>query len=407
VSCSLVIFLGGLSWNIVTLSLFFSDEVLSSLEGCLEAILESGVSGISGCLLLLSSFRFLGLESGNSLGLSFFLELSNNFSMLLGEWIESLHDGLVGQWVLLVLVVSSNALSNLSQLGLNLIGVNDSGDISAVHHWSIQSVSLLLLGDVGWGSEDRVEGLESVLGEDDESSEVTSWGELEDIESIHVASVNTWQVSGGLLHTEGVVSVDEEWTLSHDVSRVSVFSSSLSDLLGLSDLGEIVTSSEVLEGLEDGLGVWKSKVVNDKWELWDSIDVMTSSHDEWGASGGSEGGGNGMSSLSDVGLCVPFSPDLKWSEHSSLSAHVTESGLTSSGGTRSTDSWDSCDGSTSSPGLGGVLSASLVEDGMSLSSVLGQLRVNEMNKIVSDWGSEDTGHGDAVSDSFGAITLVD
>ena len=269
--------------------------------------------------------------------------------------------------------MSSNALSNLSQLGLNLIGVNDSGDISAVHHWSIQSVSLLLLGDVGWGSEDRVEGLESVLGEDDESSEVTSWSELEDIESIHVASVNTWQVSGGLLHTEGVVSVDEEWTLSHDVSRVSVFSSSLSDLLGLSDLGDIVTSSEVLEGLEDGLGVWKSKVVNDKWELWDSIDVMTSSHDEWGASGGSEGGGNGMSSLSDVGLCVPFSPDLKWSEHSSLSAHVTESGLTSSGSTRSRDSWDSCNGSSSSPGLGGVLSTSLVENGVTLSSVLGKL----------------------------------
>jgi hypothetical protein len=35
-----------------------------------------------------------------------------------------------------------------------------------------------------------------------------------------------------------------------------------------------------------------------------------------------------MSSLGKVALSVPFSPDLKWSEHSSLSAHVTESSLT-------------------------------------------------------------------------------
>jgi len=56
-----------------------------------------------------------------------------------------------------------------------------------------------------------------------------------------------------------------------------------------------------------------------------------------------------MSSLGDIGLSVPFSPDLKWSEHSSFSAHVTEGSLTGSGGTRSRDSWDSCYGSTSSP----------------------------------------------------------
>ena len=56
-----------------------------------------------------------------------------------------------------------------------------------------------------------------------------------------------------------------------------------------------------------------------------------------------------MSSLGDVASLMPFSPDLKWSEHSSLSAHVTESGLTSSGSSGTRDSRDSCDGSTGSP----------------------------------------------------------
>lgn len=186
------------------------------------------------------------------------------------------------------------------------------------------------MGDVRWGSEDAVKGLESILGEDDKSSEVTTWGELEDVKSVDVASIDTWEVSGGLLHTGGLISVDNKWTLSHDVSGVSVFASSGSDLLGFSNLGEIITSSEALESSEKGLGVWKGKVVNDKWELWDLVDVVTSSHNKWGASGSGKSGGNGMSSLSDVGLCVPFSPDLKWSEHSSLSAHVTESSLTGS-----------------------------------------------------------------------------
>ena len=114
-----------------------------------------------------------------------------------------------------------------------------------------------------------------------------------------------------------------------------------------------------------------------------------------------------MSSLSDIGLSVPFSPDLKGSEHSSLSAHVTESGLTGSGGTRSRDSWDSCYSSTSSPGFSGVFGTSFVENGVTLSSVLGELRVNEMNEIVSDWGGENSWHGNAISDFLGAFGLVD
>lgn len=40
-----------------------------------------------------------------------------------------------------------------------------------------------------------------------------------------------------------------------------------------------------------------------------------------------------MSPLSVVDLRVPFSPDFEWCEHSGLSAHVTECGLSGSRGT--------------------------------------------------------------------------
>ena len=53
-----------------------------------------------------------------------------------------------------------------------------------------------------------------------------------------------------------------------------------------------------------------------------------------------------------------------------------------------------------------MLSTSFVENGVTLSSVLGKLRVHEMNEIVSNWNGEDTGHGDAIGNFLSAIALV-
>jgi len=41
-----------------------------------------------------------------------------------------------------------------------------------------------------------------------------------------------------------------------------------------------------------------------------------------------------------------------------------------------------------------VFSPSLEEDGVTLSSVLGETAMNEVDKIVSDWNGEDSWHGD-------------
>jgi hypothetical protein len=255
--------------------------------------------------------------------------------LLLGEWVESVHNGLVGKWVLLSLVVDSDGSSNFSKLGLNLIGVNDSSNISASHNMSVEVVSLLLerIGLVG--TEYAVEGLEGILGVDDKSTEMTTWSKLEDVKSIDVAGINTWEISCESLEILGFTSVNEEWSLSHNVSRVSIFANTLSNVLGFSDLLEIFTGSESLKGGKKGFGVWKSKVVENKWEFWNAVDSVTSGHDEWGTSRSSEGRSDSMSSLGDVSLSVPFSPDLEWSEHTCLSAHITESGLTRSVGTRS------------------------------------------------------------------------
>jgi len=45
-----------------------------------------------------------------------------------------------------------------------------------------------------------------------------------------------------------------------------------------------------------------------------------------------------------------------------------------------------------------VFSTSLEEDGVTLSSVLGEAAMNEMNKIVSDWYGENSWHSNRVGD---------
>ena len=103
-----------------------------------------------------------------------------------------------------------------------------------------------------------------------------------------------------------------------------------------------------------------------------------------------------MSLLVQVDLSVPSSEDLEGGEHSTLAALVTEGTLAGSGGTRSTDSGNTGHSATGSPRFSRVNHASLPEDSMSLSSVLVDVGVNELDDVVSDGSSEDSGEGDGV-----------
>ena len=99
-----------------------------------------------------------------------------------------------------------------------------------------------------------------------------------------------------------------------------------------------------------------------------------------------------MSLLVGVNLSVPLPPGSKRSEHASLSAHVTESSLSSSGGTRARDSRNTSDSTSSTPRLSRVHVSLEVEDSMSLSSVLGHVGVAEGDDIITDRSAEDRRH---------------
>ena len=318
-----------------------SGGLLSSLNGLL--FFSAQRSGESS----------LVLKSEFSLGSVVFVGLLVHSSDDVGVWVKGFHSSLVSQWVLLLDGVEWSVVSSVSDNALDGIGVDDLSDISVGQDGSVEMISTLFLSSESVRSEDLVEGLEGRFSPDDESSEVTTWGELSQVESVDIADFNAWDVSDGLEEGSVFVVVDEEWALSESVSSVSELTLSWSDGLGVDDSFNIIISTESLEERDDflGLGNTFELIIDDQWEVWNVVDSVTSGKDEWSDSRSSQSRSDGVSLLLDVDLSVPSSPGLQWSEHSTFSAGVGESTLSSSAGTRSTDSWNSGNSSTWTPGF--------------------------------------------------------
>lgn len=261
---------------------------------------------------------------------SFFVGLSGSFSLKSGVGVELIQLLAVGQRISLLDGVSSLVSLLSSDGSLDFVGVDDSTQIWVGDFVVRKNVSLFLFSGELVGSENVVEFLEGIFSPDDESSDVSSWGKLEKVESADVSDFNTWNVSQSLEKWDVLSAVDDQRSSSGSVSSVSLFSSSSSDLAGINNLLDISPSTDVLQESDGFSGSFNffDSVVNDQWEFWDLINSVSSGLNQWEDSAGSQGGGNGISSLSEVGSSVPSSPDSEWSEHSSLSTHVTEGTLT-------------------------------------------------------------------------------
>ena len=387
---------------------FVKNDLVSFLEGLLETSVKTLLSSGSLGLLGTSSLGALGLE-GSDLG-----GLASDGSLLLGGFeslgggVEDLHKSLVLKRVLLALGGLLGVDSLDAELGLDLVRVDDSGEVSAGHHGSSERESGLDGGGLSVGTEDGVELVESGVSEDHKSSHVATGAELEKVKSGNIAGVDTGEVSSGLL--DAVIRVvDDKGSLTEGETRVSHLTLTGALLLGRADTLEVTVNSEERHGLKELGGLGAAGEGGNKGKLGDRLDSVTTGHDEGSASGGSEGGGDSVSLLVEIDLSVPFSPDLEGSEHASLTAHVTESTLTGSVGTRARDSGNTGDSATGTPRLSGMLVTSPVEDGVTLSSVLGHVGVAELDEIISDGGGEHGGHVQSLSDGsiLGGVSGVD
>lgn len=219
---------------------------------------------------------------------------------------------------------------------------------------------------------DRVEGGNGRLGPDDESTNVTTRGELEEVEGLNGAGLDTGDVLESPDDTL-VLGVDDEGTPPLPVPPVPHLTLTGPDLPRVGNLGDVGVGSDSLEELDSSLGLvgGLDGRREDEGDLLDLLDPVASGEDKRGKSRGSEGRSNGVSSLVLVHLDVPLPPGLGRGEHSTTSAHVTESGLARSLGTTTANTGDTGNGTTGTPRLGRGLVTGVLSNGVSLSTVLG------------------------------------
>jgi len=309
---------------------FLLDDVVGSDDGLLETSVEFLESLGANSLLFAASFGVFDLELGETVLLCLLSSLLGGLTCNLGVGVKSLHEGLVLQGVLVAGSLGLGVLLNVTELGLDLVRVDNSGKVGAGHHTSVELVTRLLDSLLSVGTEDLVKGLEGIFGEDDESSEVTTGGELEEVKSADIADINTGEVTAGSLEVGVLVTVNDEGTSGHLETGVSLLVGTIAGRLGGTNSLHVLGGTDLVKAGEESLGGVTVEAVNDEGELSNLIDVVTSGEDKGGNSGGSKSGGNSVSLLVKVDLSVPLSPDLKGGKHATLAAHVTESSLSGS-----------------------------------------------------------------------------
>ena len=286
----------------------------------------------------------------------------------------------------------AGGLLGLELLGLedaaDLLGLHDAGDVGAGQHGLGEGEALLDGGGLGEGAEDLVELLEGGLGPDEEASDVSSGGEVEEVQGVDVGDVEAEDVAEGA--DTLVIGEHEHGATAVHVATVAGLAGSGADLLGVVDAVDVVDG---VDGLEEGDGllglvVGLDGVLNDEGNLGDLLDLVSAGHEEGGQGGGGQGAHDGEALLVEVDLAMPATVDLGGGEHTSTTAHVTEG--TTAG---AVDTGNTCDGTAGTPGGSGVVHAGKTVDGVGLTAVLGHVGVHELNDVVTDGGGEDGGEG--------------
>jgi len=304
--------------------------------------------GDSGLVLGALGLLALGLQD---LLLGFGSEL--NASLTLGIRIQLNEDTEVLEWVLLLGTVLDHLLGS-TENGLDFVRVDDTVEIG-VDDLGVRK-AVIDLGSRGLlvGSVDGVELLKSSLSPNDESSNVSSGSEGEEIETGNISEFNARDVSESLV--QGSLSVvNDQGTTSLDITTVSELTLTSSDLLGVDHSLDIGISVEGLEDLDGLLGLFNvrdSLSVKDEGNLGDLLNSVTSGQHEGNGSGGSQSRDDGVSLLVLVDLSVPSAIGLGGSEHTTTTAHVTESSLSSTVCSTYRNPRNTSDGTSSTPRLG-------------------------------------------------------
>merc|ERR1719378_26153 len=271
---------------------------------------------------------------------------------------------------------------------LDLVRVYQPCQIRVGHFWTWKIVVVLLSRVLSPCSEDRVQSVECTFGPDTESSEMTARAQLEEVQSVDFEQLNSGNVAESLTDTM-IFIVDDQRSAAHSVSSVPQFALSCSDFLRVNTFLDIIISTQPLQEGNSGLGFCQTLHARDNQRnFWDVLNLVSTGHDKGRKSGCGNARDGCVSPLVLVDVSVPSAPDSGWGKHASTSAHIPESSLTRSVGTSSTNTGNTCNGTTSSPRFSRGLVTSQTAHGIRLSLVLCHIGVDKVDHVVSDWGTE-------------------
>lgn len=238
-----------------------------------------------------------------------------------GVRVEAEHDLLVLERVLLLGVgtLADGTATDGTEDALDLGAVDELVEVGLGHAVLGKEEVALELRGLGGAAVDGVEGGESVGRPDDETAKVSTRGELEEVEGVDVAGLDTGNVAESLEELLTVLGgvVDDEGTTALDVAAVPQLTLTGAELAGVLDLLNIGGGTDGLEKV-DGLGgllqgtVGEGGAGDDEGNLRDGADAVAAGEEKGSAGRGSDGrnGGETPAKL----LVLPILPNLEFAD---------------------------------------------------------------------------------------------
>jgi len=181
-----------------------------------------------------------------------------------------------------------------------------------------------------------------------------SRGELKEVQGVDISGLDTRDIAERADDVGVGGVVDDERTKSLTMTTVAGFTSASTEFLGCMHFEDILVSVDAPEESDCFFRLCELREVgvgNDERDFKDFFDAMSASEDEGRNCSGGDSRGNGVAFLVEIDLDVPFSPCLCGCETTSTTTHVAEGSLSRAVRSSTTNTGDTSNSSSSTPGL--------------------------------------------------------
>jgi len=276
---------------------------------------------------------------------------------------------------------------------LDLFALQNPAQVCVGHlvHWQV--VAGFQGGRFTPGAVQLIQLAEGTLGPDAEASNMTTRGEPQEVQFVHVLQSDAWDISEGFCDT-GVLVVDDAWPSALDASAIPHLTLTGTHALGGVHLLDVIPGFKLLQQKHCLLGllVALNFVFNHQWDLWDFLNAVSLGHHKCRNGRGSQGRADGIALLGCVDPAVPAAPGLSGGKHTTSTTHISKSTLARAVSTTTSHTRDTGHSSSCTPGLCTGLVACQFADCIGLATVLAHVGVNKIHNIRANWSLEHSRH---------------